>query len=154
MRTFVFATLSALLVAPLATAQVGDWGAVAGQLMANPAVQQAAVQAASNPAVQQAVLQQALAGSANPVPTATGKGALATALATLTPQQTALLTQKAQGIASKLFTAKEQTALSAFQASPEGSSIMGKMPLLMEQLAPVILQMYASTSGKATVKTK
>lgn len=130
-----------------ASVQAADWGSLASQVMANPAMQQVAVQAASNPAVQQAVLQQALSGAT--AKAATGKGAMATALATLTPEQTALLTQKAQAIAAKLFTAKEQKALTAFQTSPEGAGVMGKMPALMQQLAPVILQMYmAPAAGK------
>jgi hypothetical protein len=51
-------------------------------------------------------------------------------------------------IGQKLFTPAEQAKLTAFTATPEGASIVSKMPQLAQQLAPVVLQMYAQQAGK------
>ena len=62
------------------------------------------------------------------------------------PQQASLL-QQTMGIANKSFTPQEQASLNAFAATPEGQSIMAKLPGVIQQLAPVVLQMYAGQMG-------
>lgn len=116
-------------VAPMAQQIAGS--PMAQQVMASPAAQQA----------QQAVMQQALQqAAANPQ--------LLTSMAgSLTPTQQATLMQQALTIGQKLFTPAEQAKLAAFTSSPEGASIAAKLPQLVQQLAPTVLQMVASSSA-------
>jgi len=65
----------------------------------------------------------------------------------LSPQQQASLLQQTMGVANKNFTPQEQASLNAFAATPEGQSIMAKLPGVIQQLAPVVLQMYAGQMG-------
>ncbi|TKW61889.1 MAG: hypothetical protein DI628_04520 [Blastochloris viridis] len=65
----------------------------------------------------------------------------------LSPQQQASLLQQTMGVANKNFTPQEQASLNAFAATPEGQSIMAKLPGVIQQLAPMVLQMYAGQMG-------
>ncbi len=100
--------------------------------------------AAANPLAaqaQQAIVQQALQQLAN-------NPQLLTQLAgSLTPQQQATLTTQALGVAQQNLTKAEQAKLTAFTASPEGASIAAKLPQIVQQLAPTLLQMYAGNSA-------
>lgn len=127
-----------LAVAGLAAtvqAQGFDLNALKTQVMASPAAQQA----------QQAVMQQALQqAAANPQ--------LLTQMAnSLSPQQQAQLMQQALVIGQKLFTPAEQAKLMAFTSSPEGASIAAKMPQLVQQMAPTVLQMVANSGAAAKI---
>lgn len=65
----------------------------------------------------------------------------------LSPQQQASLLQQTMGVANQNFTPKEQASLNAFASTPEGQSIMAKLPGVIQQLAPVVMQMYAGQMG-------
>lgn len=120
-----------IFVAAQAQAQGLNLQALQQQLSANPAAQQAMQQG------QQAILQQALQQlAANPQ-------MLMQMAGSLTPQQQATLMQQAMAAGQQIFTPAEQAKLTAFTSSPEGASIAAKLPLLVQQLAPVVLQMYA-----------
>ena len=109
----------------------GNTGTATTNAAANPLMQQA----------QQAVMQQALQQlAANPQ-------MLTQMAASLTPQQQATLTTQALSVAQKNLTTAEQAKLTAFTASPEGASIAAKLPQIVQQLAPVLLQMYAGNGA-------
>lgn len=95
----------------------------------------------NNPQVQQAVGAQVMKNAAATAPT-TGAGVLG-ALSKMTPEQQKMLMTQANAIAAKLFTPAEAKSLKTFQATPQGAGVMNKLPALVEQLAPVIFQMYA-----------
>lgn len=100
---------------------------------AAPAAQQAVQQT-----TQQAIVNQALQQlAANPQ-------MLTSMVNSLSPQQQATLMQQALTAGQKIFTQQEQTKLLAFTSSPEGASIAAKMPQLVQQLTPMVLQMYAA----------
>lgn len=138
---------------PLVQAQTQNYGFNLGQAL--QAAQQMAVTSgqtggtattgtatsALGQQAQTALMQQALqAMAANPQ--------LLTQMAgSLNPTQQATLMQQALGMANQTFTAKEQASFNAFTATPEGQSIMAKLPVLIQQLAPVVLQMYAGNMG-------
>lgn len=67
----------------------------------------------------------------------------------LNTQQQASLLQQTMAMANKTFTPQEQASLNAFAATPEGQSIMAKLPGLIQQLTPVVMQMYAGQVGSA-----
>lgn len=98
-----------------------------GAAAANPLAQQA----------QQAIMQQAMQQVAS------NPQLLSQMAGSLTPQQQASFTQQALAAMQKNLTPAEQAKLTAFTASPEGASIAAKLPQIMQQLAPVLLQMYA-----------
>ena len=125
--------LTVTALAGTVQAQGFDLNALKTQVMASPAAQQA----------QQAVMQQALQqAAANPQ--------LLTQMAgSLTPTQQATLMQQAMAIGQQLFTPAEQAKLMAFTASPEGASIASKLPQLVQQLAPSVLQMVAASGAAA-----
>lgn len=125
----------ALVVATAATAQAQgfDLNALQKQMAASPAMQQ----------MQQQMMQQALQQAAqNPQ--------LISQMAnSLTPEQQASLMQQALVVGQKLFTPAEQAKLATFTSSPEGASIAAKLPQLVQQMAPTVLQMYAASMGGA-----
>ena len=142
MKKLLAFVLAVVAIAATAQAQGGyDFGAIARQVAASPAAQQAMQSPAAQQA-QQAVMQQALQqAAANPQ--------LLTQMAnSLSPSQQATLMQQALTIGQQIFTPAEQAKLTAFTATPEGASIASKLPLLAQQLAPVVLQMYASSTAK------
>ncbi len=135
MKKIILATAGTLLAA---SAYAVDFNAISNAVMNDPAVQQAVgkqvmQQAASNPGA----VATALGGAA-------GVSGTLGMLGSLNPAQQQQLVAAAQAIGGKLFTPAEQTALAKFQSSPEGTGIMAKMPALLEQLAPVVMQMYAT----------
>lgn len=128
------ATILAVSVAGMAYAY--DFSAIQNAIVNDPAVQQqVGAQVMKNP--------QLLTGAAG----ATGTSA-AGMMAALSPAQKQQLMTQANAIAAKLFTPGEQQSLKAFQATPNGASITSKLPTLVQQLAPVLLQMYAGTGVK------
>ncbi|HEX2859337.1 MAG TPA: hypothetical protein VHP58_03970 [Alphaproteobacteria bacterium] len=132
------ATVLAVGVAGVAYAY--DFSAIQNAVMNDPAVQQqVGAQVMKNP--------QLLTGAAGATGTAGMTGA-AGMMAALSPAQKTQLMTQANAIAAKLFTPSEQKSLQAFQATPDGASITGKLPTLVQQLAPVLLQMYAGTGVK------
>ena len=150
MKTFFILTsfLATALLVP-AHAQEYDFNAIAKQvapmaqqIAASPMAQQVMASPAAQQA-QQAVMQQALQqAAANPQ--------LLTSMAgSLTPTQQATLMQQALAIGQKLFTPAEQAKLASFTSSPEGASIAAKLPQLVQQLAPTVLQMVATSSAGA-----
>ncbi|MBI1308330.1 MAG: hypothetical protein GC129_00530 [Proteobacteria bacterium] len=135
MRTALL-TLAVALTA--ATASAYDFTALQQQLMASPAAQQAVAQTVAS----------------NPQLATSTASSMATMLGNLTPSQTQLLSTQVQAITQKLFTPAEQTKLTQFQATPEGASIVSKLPALAQQLAPVLLQLYMSQSAGIAPSTK
>lgn len=130
-------------VAAVATAQAQgfDFGALQKQIA--PLAQQAAATPAGQQA-QQALMQQALQqAAANPQ-------LLSQMAGSLSASQQSTLMQQALVIGQKLFTPAEQAKLATFTSSPEGASIAAKLPQLVQQMAPTVLQMYASSMGGAT----
>jgi hypothetical protein len=69
----------------------------------------------------------------------------------LTPAQQATLMQQALTIGQQLFTPAEQAKLMAFTSSPEGASIAAKLPALVQQMAPTVLQMVAQSAAAPKV---
>lgn len=114
----------------MAAGSAGTTG-TAGTASANPLAQQA----------QAAVMQQALQQVAS------NPQLLSQMAGSLTPQQQVAFTQQALAVTQRNLTPAEQAKLTAFTASPEGASIASKLPQIMQQLAPVLLQMYAGNSG-------
>lgn len=103
----------------------------------------------TNPALQQQAAQVAQAAAANPqVVTAAGTGMAEQFLANLTPAQQQQLTAQFNAIADKILTPAENAKLTQFQASREGAAVIAKMPQIIEQFAPVILQMYLAQSAQ------
>ncbi|MFZ2587765.1 MAG: hypothetical protein WAZ18_06590 [Alphaproteobacteria bacterium] len=116
------------LLAAASTAVAYDFSAIQNAVM-------------NNPTVQQEVGKRVIQNTAASVPTT--KAGVISALGSLTPEQRAQLMTQANAIAAKLFTPAEAKAVKGFQATPAGQGVMSKLPALAEQLAPVILQMYA-----------
>ncbi|RYG60214.1 MAG: hypothetical protein EON60_07935 [Alphaproteobacteria bacterium] len=115
----------------MAAGSAGTTGTAGTTASANPLAQQA----------QAAVMQQALQQVA-------GNPQLLSQMAgSLTPQQQVAFTQQALAVTQRNLTPAEQAKLTAFTASPEGASIASKLPQIMQQLAPVLLQMYAGNSA-------
>ena len=96
----------------------------------------------NNPQVQQEVGKRVMQNAAATAPT-TGVG-MVKALGSLSPAQQQALMVQANALATKLFTPAEQKSLKAFQSTPQGQGVMSKLPALVEQLAPILLQMYAT----------
>jgi len=129
-------TCSMFVVPQTSRAQTLDLGALQRQLGASPAGQQA----------QQAMVQQAMQYLAS------NPQMLTSMVNSLTPEQQASLTQQALVAGQKIFTPAEQTKLTQFVTSPEGAGIAQKMPQLIQQMTPVVMQMYAANQSGATLK--
>lgn len=131
--TLLLGALVPWFLVPAAQAQGFDLNALQKQMAANPAMQQ----------MQQQMMQQALLeASKNPQMIAQMANALS-------PQQQATLMQQAMAMGQKMFTPAEQAKLAEFTSSPEGASIAAKLPQMAQQLAPVVLQMYAASMAPA-----
>lgn len=128
-------TVAALGIVTVAHAQGFDFNAIKQQLAASPAAQQA------TQGMQQQVMQQALQQAAkNPQ--------LLTSMASqLTPTQQSTLMQQAMAAGKQIFTPAEQSKLASFTSTPEGAGIVAKLPQLVQQLAPTVLQMVAANAG-------
>jgi hypothetical protein len=144
---YLFIILAILGFTPLVNAQGFNIGSAlqAAQQMANGQTGTSATGTAATGALgqqaQTALMQQALqAMAANPQLLTQMAGSLNT-------QQQATLLQQTMAVANKSFTPQEQASLNAFTATPEGQSIMAKLPGVIQQLAPVVLQMYAGQMG-------
>lgn len=124
-KSFSLALVAMALVSVAHAEDSGfDFNAIGKQLMANPAVQQqVATTAANNP--------QLVSQFAN----------------SLTPAQQTTLSQQALEVAKQMLTPAEQTALTQFQSTPEGAGVMAKLPAIIQQLAPTLLQMYAAQTA-------
>ncbi len=144
---YMFIILAILGFAPLVNAQGFNLGSAlqAAQQMANGQAGTTATGTAATGALgqqaQAALMQQTLQMLAqNPQLLTQMAGSLNT-------QQQATLLQQTLSVANKSFTPQEQASLNAFAATPEGQSIMAKLPGLIQQLTPVVLQMYAGQMG-------
>lgn len=120
-------TLAMVALAGTAGAQALDFG----NLLSNPQIQQA--------------LGQQIVGSAM----ANNAGNPAGGFSTMTAAQANTLAEQAQAIANKYLTKGEQDKLAQFQASPEGQSIVSKMPQMANELAPLLLQAYLGNNTVA-----
>lgn len=135
------AILMATLALTATTAQAYDLTGMQ-QMLASPAGQQQALQVA------QKVV-------ANPqMATAAGASMADQFLANLTPAQQQQLTAKFNAIAAQVLTPAENSKLLQFQSSAEGAGVIAKMPRIIEQFAPVILQMYLSQSAQVAPSTQ
>lgn len=139
----IVAVLAALTLAPLAQAQgfnLGNALQTAQQLGVNTQTGGASSGALGQQA-QQMLMQQALQQlAANPQ--------LVTQMAaSLSAQQQASLKDRMMSVAKNVLTPAEQTSLNTFASTPEGASIAAKMPQIVQQMAPVVLQMYASQNA-------
>ncbi len=125
---------AAMQAAQQMSAGMGQGAGTTGAAAANPLAQQA----------QQAMMQQAMQQMAN-------NPQLLTQMAgALSSQQQATLSTQALSAIKQVLTPAEQAKLTAFTASPEGASIASKLPQIMQQLAPVMLQMYAGNGAGAS----
>lgn len=147
---YILILLAAIGFAPLAQAQgygLGNIMQAAQQMAAGSQQTQTGATGAAvansmlGQQAQGALMQQALQVMAN-------NPQLLTQMAgSLNTTQQASLMQQAMAMANQSFTPQEQASLNAFTATPEGQSIMAKLPGLIQQLAPVVLQMYAGQMG-------
>jgi hypothetical protein len=152
-------SLAALATLPFAV-QAYDFSAIQQQIMNDPSVQQAVgqqvmKQATTNPAGTANVLGGML--GAGGAAGATG-GNMSTLLGAVLGNKTAAKTPitaapatgnaalmaTAQAAMAKVLTPTEQKSLQAYSATPTGASVMSKMPALVEQLMPIMLQMYGA----------
>ncbi|PZP40589.1 MAG: hypothetical protein DI585_00535 [Pseudomonas fluorescens] len=143
MIKYALVALTFVLAAAGAQAQGFNLGSalqtVQQQLGSTPAGQ-AATQEMQNAVMQQALQQLA----ANPQ--------ILTQMAnSLTPAQQTTLTQQALAAAQQILTPNEQAKLTAFATSTEGASIAGKLPQIVQQLAPTLMQMYATNSANGII---
>ena len=147
---YLFIILAALGFMPLVNAQGFNLGSALQAAQQMAAGQQGGTASANTAATgalgqqaQAALMQQALQMMAqNPQLLTQMAGSLNTT------QQASLL-QQTMTMANKTFTPQEQASLNAFAATPEGQSIMAKLPGVIQQLAPVVMQMYAGQMGTA-----
>lgn len=128
-------TLAMVALAGVAFAQTttgsNPYQTIGQQLMANPQ------------------LQQAIAGQVIQGAMANNQGNPAGGFASMNASEATALAGQAQAIANKYLTKAEQDKLAAFQASPEGQSIIAKMPQMANELAPLLLQAYLGNSAVA-----
>ncbi len=143
---YLFILLAAIGFTPLVNAQGFDLNSAmrAAQQMASgqqTGTTGTAATGAMGQQAQNALMQQALQMMAqNPQLLTQMAGSLNT-------QQQASLLQQTMSVANKSFTPQEQASLNAFASTPEGQSIMAKLPGVIQQLAPMVLQMYAGQMG-------
>lgn len=144
---YLLILLAALGFTPLVNAQGFNLGSALQAAQQMAATQQTGTGTAATGALgqqaQTALMQQTLQMLAqNPQ-------LLAQMAGNLNTQQQATLLQQTLSVANRNFTPQEQASLNAFAATPEGQSIMAKLPGVIQQLAPVVMQMYAGQMGAA-----
>jgi hypothetical protein len=128
-------------------------GQMVNQLLANPALLQAmqampAATAGTSAATRQGATPQL------PAVILDGQGsdpsnAMLPGLASMSEEQKAQLGANIQTLVNRHLSPQEQDALRKFQQSPEGQSIIKKLPGLMKDLGPLLVQLYL-TNGFAT----